>query len=1535
MPDTATPSPTNSQNTISFYLNGVPVMLDNPSPDMMLIDYLKAPEQGLAGPKKPCGQGGCGGCTVIMSSWDDDNGAPQHTAINACLRPIAAVQGQVITTIEGTGTLNPDHPPYLQHTMTGSRIAAPLTAPTPPALKRAQEQAKEKRERVAATLDSDVAPDGAGPLPGTVSPSGDVAEGVNPVAWRLAVNNGTQCGYCTVGFVMTMSEFLTNNPSATKREIEGALDGNICRCTGYRAILTGMKSFASDWSAEDEAARMLCDVDPDTRQKEPKGPLVLPFPDAARKTTKIASIASDGRVWMSPQSLAELAQLKADFAGRPTRMVAGNTGYGIYKEAYDRDAVMLNLAGIAEIHGEVTQDGTTATVPAATTYTEFIAALEAVMIARGEPVPSSEEGAIEHALTRLGALYFLSKRTAGHIVRNAATVAGNTMLMLHNIAGQDEPFPSDLGTGLLGIGAAVTYIDLSDPSLTPVQVPYGDLIASCAEETISADNLLLINFEIPLGSEADMVLPQKVALREVNAHSIVNAVSCLTADAAGVVSEAVLSFGALAPFAWRARQTEAAMIGEPLSLDALPGLLDILRVEVSAVLEQSRPRSQALPWSGFTDTYKCDLALTYFYKTYINAMMSREPASVPAELRSAGEITWGQWPVSHGRQDYSRKQDWKAPVAKPYIKTMALEQASGQVHYAHELPVPSRTVFAAPVQSRRALATWGFQVPGGQNCDAEDLLIELHERFEGFIDIVTEDDIPAHGINLQGMGSDQPVVCPLGGQVNYVGQTLFLICARTETDAQTIADYVTQSCIAYADIITEEGDPEWWSEPVLSIEQAIAQGSIYPDYPNTAPFNSHIWKVTRPGTDLSWADIDRDPLERSTALADVSVDGVPCALVQGAQETGGQIHFYMEPQAALAEPTDKNVMVMHPSTQSPMEMHQSTAMILGSHYNRVEVRVPQVGGGFGGKTEQTRFVAAATALAASKLKRPVRMALTREQDTGMIGKRHAYYGQYQIAVDKGEMNPADKGRIRGFLNRMWGDGGAFYDCSFIVSNCIQTRADAAYRITNFQNQIDVCRTNHAPSTAMRAFGDVQCKVIVESAVADAAHAVGMRPEDVREKNLYQRGDSTPFGQALTYCYMDTVWDYLKEKADFEAKSASVQAFNARNKWRKRGIAMMPVKYGSGYNLAMLEQATAMISIYQADGTVVIHQGGVEMGQGLITQMRQIAAYVLNIPLDMVLIKAPITSVIPNPTSTGGSTGTAYNGEAVKQLCARMRSRLTDFANGLRDQMGPEWCAEQGIDYWNHPEKGWQAEVPSGEATVMIWQKLTALAYQYRIGLTDTFTAPVKGGDVQSPALSYKPFADQPTIPDYTATDGVPGEFDNFVGFTYSGACAVVEVDILTGETKILSSDLVYDMGWSLNPAVDIGQVEGAFVQGVGYLLTEKLVFQPDGDQKGALNTLNTWTYKPPAVTTIPIELNTHLFPRDLASDVPESPYEGVLSSKEVGEPPLVLATSVFLAVREAIRASRIERGLDPFFRLDAPATVQDVRTACAVQLGEI
>jgi xanthine dehydrogenase/oxidase len=1495
-------------DSVSFILNGEPVTIDNPSPDLLLIDYLRDPEVGLTGAKKGCGQGGCGACTVVLSTRDAASGRIEHRSINSCLRPVCALDGLAVTTIEGTGQVERPAPAHPAHQVAFSRAAVPLTRVTPVEAAAARAAARSRDEartiaaaRLTASRDSK----------GAVAAGGQASAGMNPVAYRLAMNNGTQCGYCTPGFVMNMCGLLSNRPEPTRRQIQDVFDGNLCRCTGYRPILTGMETFAVDWTAEDEERRMKCLGEEALAAVIPAATARIQLPPGAALAPRPVRLEVDGRLWVRPGSLRELGAVLREFSGRPVRMVAGNTSFGVYPAQVRAAEVFIDLQLIPELRGSnVGEDWVD--VGASTTYAELIDLLGVIC---------DERDLSEY--TAAGALRLMARRTAGAIVRNAATLAGNTMLVLEHID-RGEPFPSDLLTALVTVGAEVTVCwTLADG--TPQRLAVRDLIELVAADRGALSGLVIVTYHLPLLPPVTMVMAQKVALREVNAHSLVNATTLLRTSGLDVTA-AVITLGGIAPYPWRPSRTEDELRSGILSLDRFHLLAATLRDEVAAELTRWRGRMSEVPWEGISDVYRAELAVAFVYKAIINALLAVAPAEVPPAVRSAGIDMWGRWPLSGGVQSYE-PQEWRAPVSQPYIKLMAFYQATGQVRYTHETPVPARTVNAAFVQSRRALADYHFRLPGrDQPADAKAVADHVQERWPGFAGLITCKDIPGHGINRQGMGADQSLLAEQ--QVSYIGQAIAVVAARTEQEAADIAEYVGDQCVGY----TEVSFPEWgpqWQRPVLSIEKAIELGSVFPDYPKAASFNCHIWRITRPGSDLSWT-ADLPPLDRGIRRGEAMVDGRACTVVTGSVLTGGQVHFYLETQACVVEPVDGDRWRIAPSTQSPMEMHQTAAMTIGAEYHRIEVDVAQVGGAYGGKTEQAKFVAGPALIAANALGRPVRLVVPRDADTAMIGKRHAYYGQYQVAIDP------RSGLLRGLDARMWGDGGAFYDCSFIVSNCIQLRADNAYLIPNFQNQIDVCRTNKAPSTAFRAFGDIQGKLILESAVDDAAFAAGRDTAEVREINLYRRGDVTPFGQALSYCYLREVWDYLKEKCDYDARKAEVETFNRENIWRKRGIAMMPVKYGSGFNLTQLEQSAVHIGVYVGDGSVVIHQGGVEMGQGLVTRVEQVASYVLNIPFDLLRIDFPDTSVIPNPTSTGASTGTSYSAEAVKQACQQLRRRLTEFGHLMLEDNGPDWCCERQIDFWNYGKQGWATPLqnPAG-VTRLIWQNLVQVAYQERLDLTVSLTAPMLGGELPVPAMTFKPMADQHDIPGIEVDRKAPqgGAVDSFPGFTYSAVCSVAEVDILTGEVKVLRSDLAYDIGWSLNPALDIGQVEGAFVQGIGYVLTEELVFQPEGTpDEGRLNTTNTWRYKPPAVTTIPLELNTYLFPRSLAASVPDDPAD-VLSSKEVGEPPLVLATSVFLAVKAAIRASRLERGLDGLFRLDAPATVQEVRRACEVNLA--
>lgn len=1435
---------------MSFFLNGEPVTITDPPPELLLIDYLREPGVALTGAKKACGQGGCGSCAVVLSSWDAVARRAVHRAVNACLRPVCALDGMAVTTIEGTG----------QARRPAARHAAPQENPD------------------------------AGEFPAEEA-------GMNPVAHRLAVNHGTRCGYCAPGVVMTVCAVLAAKPEATKREIEDALDGNLCRCAGYRSILAGARSFAADWTGVDEQDR-LDRVGEDGVAEVPPGPLPdFGLPTSARRAPDPVEIVGDGRVWLRPTTLADLGAALRAHRDRRVRLVNGNTSYGLYPAEVDAAEVLVDIQVVPELAGtRVGRDWID--VGASTTYSELIEVL-------------GDLGSAED--TAVGALRLMARRTAGAVVRNAATVAGNTMLVFEHIE-RGEPVTSELMTAMVAVGAEIT---VWQPLLgeEPARLPLSDLLDRVVDDPVLLTGLVIRELHLPLLPPELRVFAQKVAVRDVDARAVVTATTVVKMDGP-VVEDVAVVIGGIAPFPWRAVRTEDALRGVSLRVDAFAELGAVLRAEVIDELDRWRLRKLGVPWDGVTDDQRADLAVSLLYKAVVNALLGSAPETVPPAVRSAGTGTWGRWPLSGGTRSHEA-EPWQAPVPQAHVTLLAFQQATGRVRYTGDRS-PAAVVEAAFVPSGRALADFHFVFPGGEAPIGPAALADhLAARWPGFVDLITHEDIPPHGHNRQGLGSDQPLFAV--DRVSYPGQAIALVLATTAREVDAIARHVAETCVAYHDVAWAPP----YDEPVLTLDRALEIGSVFPDHPESANTAAHLWRVTRPGSDLGWV-AEKYPLDKAISRTVETVDGVSCVVVGGTQTAGGQAHFPLEPQSCVVEPVDGDRLRVVASTQSPMEAHQSAALALGVEHHRVEVEVPPVGGGFGGKTEQTRFVVGPAVVAANAVGRPVRLVLPREQDTAMIGKRHGFYGQYQVAID-----PLS-GRVLGLDTRLWGDGGAFYDCSFTVANRVQLRADNAYLVPNFRSQVDVCRTNKAPSTAFDGSGDLPSKIVLESAVDDAAFAVDMDPTEVRETNLYRPGDVTPFGQDLAHCHLREVWAFLREKCDYGRQKLAVEAFNRSNRWRKRGIAMMPVRYGIGHDTAGPEQAVAHLAVYSGDGSVVIRQSGVELGQGLRTRVEQVVSYLLNVPFDLLRVEGPHTGFMPNPAGDAGGVA------AVRRACEQLRWRLTEFGNRVLRDHGPEWCAEQGIDFWDHPEKGWATPLPGPGAPRLIWQNLVRLAYEHGEDLTVSFTTRGHGAETTTPAVEFKPVEGQRDIPGIAVDRSAPvgGPVERFRDFTYSAACSVVEVDILTGEAKVLRADIAYDVGCSLNPALDAGLAEGAFVQGIGYVLSEELVFEPDGPGAGGLTTTNTWGYKPPAVTSVPLRLNTHLYPRARAASASGEPPE-VLSAKEVGEPASALATTVFLAVKAAVRASRVERGLDGLFRLDAPATAREVRRACAVDLTAV
>jgi xanthine dehydrogenase/oxidase len=1195
--------------------------------------------------------------------------------------------------------------------------------------------------------------------------------------------------------------------------------------------------------------------------------------------------AKGGYHWYRATNLQQVHDIVGRHDIADVKLVGGNTSIGIYDRFVENPRVLVDISQLPELHGIAADDGGLA-VGAAVTYGRLLQELDRLIAATPPNGPAAAR------LPGLQALQYMARRTAGTIVRNAATLAGNTMLVARHIAA-GEPFPSDLFTAWCALGARVA---ISIPGKAVVELPILDFARQYASSP-ELQRAVLVRYRVPWTGPREYARTYKAALREVNAHAIVNGGLRVRFAASRAVDDAAIVFGGIGPVAFHAASAEAYLRGRPWNAETLAGALRLLRADVEQNLRENRARMSGLVFEGFTDEYRIHLAESYFYQFFVHVQEQIAPASVPPEVSSAGIRT--DRPLSKGQESYEPYPD-EYPVNRPIVKLAAFLQATGEAAYTHDMPLSPLGYEAAVVTSAQALAKISYRIPkdgGFAQTDVVGLIAYLRDKYPDFRDYVTARDIPKGGHN--GVSDKNPDFAdPLFAdtQVTYFGQCIGLVLAAIEQAAIDIAEFISTVCIEYASA----------GEPIFTIEDAIRADAIFPDQGN---YPSHIWKIARPNSDLTW----------TTAGDKAVVEGVPCAVVAGTQQSGAQLHFYMETQSCLAVPGERNEIVIHPSSQSPDAVHGSVRNTLNIPAAQVDVKILRVGGGYGGKTTRSPWIASAAAVAAWKHFRPVKLVVRRENDSAMVGHRHPLYGKYAVAIGTGAGDADNKGRLMGMSTDFYSDGGATYDCSFVVMDCIQLRCDSAYMVPNYQTSGDVCRTNKASNTAMRSMGLVQALLVQEDAIEKAAHAIGMLPEEVRGKNLYRQGELTPFGQVVDYCYIDKVWERIRAMSEFDRRRAKVEAFNKANRWRKRGISMIPVKYASGYNATFLEQAGALVDIFDQDGTVLLHHGGVEMGQGLMTKVAQIAAKELNVPLEIIRTTACDTQIIPNPIGTGASTGTAFNGGAVMEVCRVMRKRLEAYCLDLLDKNGPQWCKDNGINFWDY-KKGWQETTTAHGQTKMFWCFIVAKAYNDRINLSGQARFEQRGGEEVDTGLIFKP--------------GASETVNHFTGFTYSAACTEVEIDVLTGETTVLRADLLYDMGKSLNPAIDIGQVEGAYVQGLGYVLTEGVVFQPDGPNQGALNTDNTWYYKIPATTTIPLEFNVALFPMSAAADVPENPYD-LMSSKEVGEPPLVLAVTAYFAVKHAILAARKDRGHDEWFFLEAPASVQRVREACLVSAEDL
>lgn len=587
--------------------------------------------------------------------------------------------------------------------------------------------------------------------------------------------------------------------------------------------------------------------------------------------------------------------------------------------------------------------------------------------------------------------------------------------------------------------------------------------------------------------------------------------------------------------------------------------------------------------------------------------------------------------------------------------------------------------------------------------------------------------------------------------------------------------------------------------------------------------------------------------------------------LEGEVFMNGQDHFYLETQASWAIPDTEGNMQVYASTQHPTETQIVVARVLGIPSNQVVVTSLRMGGGFGGKETQANPFSAIAALAAQKTKRPAKVRLKRHTDMQASGKRHPFLGKYKVGFNT-------EGKLLALDADLYSDAGYSTDLSHAILQRALFHSDNAYFIPEMSVRGFVCKTNKVSNTAFRGFGGPQGVLIIEDIMSRIAAHLGLDADLVRERNFYQDSQETHYGQTLSAVRTQRIWSELKESSSFSSRQADIKAFNATSKHLKRGLAITPVKFGISFTTTFLNQAGALLLIY-ADGSIQLNHGGTEMGQGLHVKMLQVASKALGVSINSFRMMPTATDKVPNTSATAASSGSDLNGMAVRNACETLKARLATVATTMLELNAPEDLMFE--DGWIFP-----SDHPKERLS---FKEVVAQAYLNQVSLSAT-------GFYRTPNIYF---------------NKLKGKGKPFHYFSYGACVSEVELDGFTGTYKLKQVDIIHDVGESLNPLIDKGQIEGGFVQGMGWLTMEELVW----DDAGKLKTFAPSTYKIPTISEIPENFNLKLLER--------APQDNVIyGSKAVGEPPFMLAISV----REALRAAAAAFNNKRYTALTSPIT---------------
>lgn len=1229
----------------------------------------------------------------------------------------------------------------------------------------------------------------------TVEGIGSTRTRLHPVQERLAKAHGSQCGFCTPGIVMSMYALLRSSPVPSMKEMEVAFQGNLCRCTGYRPIIEGYKTFTQEFGGAaqngvcamgDQCCRNGnggsngCGVETDDKLFEasefaPFDPSQEPiFPPELKLS---GSLDADSLVfrsgttsWYRPTKLEHLLAIKKRYPD--AKLIVGNTEVGVEVKFKNFEyPVLVYPTQIKELTGIEKLDG-------------GLKIGSSVTLVEMERVMKEEIGALPECETRLyRAIVDMLHWFAGKQIRNMASVGGNIMT--------GSPI-SDLNPIFT---AAAIELEVASLDGGIRKVHMGDGFFTGYRKNIIRPEEVLVSLFIQKTNPNQHFIAYKQAKRRDDDIAIVNgAFNISFQPGTDIVEQAHLSFGGMAPTTVLAKKTGAALVGKKWN-SKLVELANELMVE-------ELPLSPSAP--GGMILYRRSLTLSLFFKAYLSisdaltrTVSDHEP--VHDRERSGANTFHTLIPKSAQLfEKVSSDQPNTDPIRRPKVHASAFKQVTGEAVYCDDIPKYSNELYLTLVTSTKAHAKVLSIDP------SEALAMEGVHRFFSAADLTDEQNACGPVFH------DEFVFWK--DLVTSQGQIIGAVVADNQAIAQKAARKVK---VAYEEL----------SPIIVTLEDAIKKESFYPGYPK---------------------GIVQGDIEKGFQQAKHIIEG-DCRM-------GGQEHFYLETQACVAVPKDSDELEVFSSSQHPTEIQQHVAHALGIPSCKVVSRVKRMGGGFGGKESRAAMVAIPVALAAYKLQRPVRCMLDRDEDMQISGTRHPFYFTYKVGVD-------EHGKILAADFKAYNNAGYSMDLSFSILERSMFHIQNAYKIPNLRVQGWVCKTNLPSNTAFRGFGGPQGMLAGETMMRHVARVLKRDYVELAELNMYQEGDKTHYNEQIENCNVRRCWQEMIDSSNFKDRRSEVEEFNKQHRWRKRGISVVPTMFGIAFTAVHLNQSGALIHVYQ-DGAILLSHGGTEMGQGLHTKMIQVAATTLKVPFETIHISETSTDKVPNTPATAASAGSDLNGMAVMNACKTINERLAPYKK-------------------QYPDKDWKFWVNK--------------AYFDRVSLSAT-------GFYATPNIGY----------DFATNSGNPFNY-----FTFGAACSEVEIDCLTGDHQVIRTDIVMDLGSSINPAIDIGQIEGGFMQGYGLFTLEEMVYSPTGTTYSR----GPGVYKIPGFADIPGEFNVSLL---TGAPNPRAVY----SSKAVGEPPLFLASSTFFAIRNAISAARAEERLSDDFNLVSPATSSRIRMAC-------